>query len=195
MANRKHTSSSGDGNGALADPFDDMDDDELSELIGRVQDGQEPRSETEARKMARIRAVMAETALVERLLTERGERQMKRCPRCGTTKPVSDFYAHRTGKLAGKPNSYCKPCTASYTAAWAKTNVEANRSKSLRYLARKRTATRGARHSRPGAIRLAHKPHMNRPVVNGESLTIGVSGAHGAVLAQRLEGDADSPSA
>ncbi len=72
MTNGKHTSSCKDGNGALADPFDVLPDDVLGELIARVQDGREPRSELEAEQMARIKAVMAECAEIEHLLAERG---------------------------------------------------------------------------------------------------------------------------
>ena len=47
----------------------------------------------------------------------------KRCPRCGETKPLSEFWVHRTARYtpngtlhepAGRPHSYCKPCHNAY---------------------------------------------------------------------------------
>ena len=40
---------------------------------------------------------------------------MKRCPKCGETKPLADFY--RDGRAA-----YCKPCTKADVRRWQREN-------------------------------------------------------------------------
>lgn len=47
---------------------------------------------------------------------------MKTCTRCGTSKPLSEFYNSARGK-DGK-YSYCRPCVASRGAAYKKANPE-----------------------------------------------------------------------
>lgn len=37
--------------------------------------------------------------------------ETKRCPSCGESKQVDQFYRHLTGKLAGKTSAYCRSCT------------------------------------------------------------------------------------
>ena len=50
----------------------------------------------------------------------------KRCPRCGETKPLTEFWVHRTASYtpngtlhepAGRPTTYCKPCGNAYRTA------------------------------------------------------------------------------
>lgn len=36
----------------------------------------------------------------------------KLCPKCGIVKPYSEYHMHRTGRKAGKPQTYCKECDA-----------------------------------------------------------------------------------
>ncbi len=41
---------------------------------------------------------------------------MKRCTKCGKTKPLEEFRKDKSGK--GGVGSHCKPCDHAYTAAW-----------------------------------------------------------------------------
>jgi hypothetical protein len=43
----------------------------------------------------------------------------KYCPKCGQTKPIPEFGVRSNGR----PKGYCSPCTASYDASYAKTDV------------------------------------------------------------------------
>lgn len=36
----------------------------------------------------------------------------KLCPKCGLVKPYSEYHMHRSGRKAGKPQTYCKSCDA-----------------------------------------------------------------------------------
>lgn len=45
---------------------------------------------------------------------------MKRCPKCGETKPLSEFYALRAGWVG----PYCKPCTKADVQRWQRENPE-----------------------------------------------------------------------
>jgi 5-methylcytosine-specific restriction endonuclease McrA len=48
---------------------------------------------------------------------------MKRCSRCGETKPVAEFYTWTNGK----PRGMCKPCLLAYNTEWRERNPEALR--------------------------------------------------------------------
>jgi hypothetical protein len=49
-----------------------------------------------------------------------GMMETKRCPRCTETKPWSEFYLRKTGRDAGRPYAYCRPCHSAVTVAWNK---------------------------------------------------------------------------
>jgi len=42
------------------------------------------------------------------------ENSVKRCPKCGETKPLTDFI----GPRAAKPRVYCNPCNSQYVQEW-----------------------------------------------------------------------------
>lgn len=47
-------------------------------------------------------------------------RNAKRCPKCGGTKPLSEFYAMKTGGVG----AYCKPCTKADVHRWIRENPD-----------------------------------------------------------------------
>jgi hypothetical protein len=61
----------------------------------------------------------------ERLARKPDDAGTKVCRKCGQTKPLLDFYAHRTTK-DGRAN-YCRTCQTAATAAWQKANAEQTR--------------------------------------------------------------------
>jgi hypothetical protein len=70
---------------------------------------------------------------------------MKRCPRCGVDKPLTDFYVRRSGTRAGRPSAYCKRCTIEITIVRKQAHPEATRAAQRRYVKahpEKATATR-----------------------------------------------------
>jgi hypothetical protein len=54
---------------------------------------------------------------------------MKRCPKCGETKPVTAFYAN-LGANDGL-QTYCKPCMNEYTTTYQKARRARNRARHL----------------------------------------------------------------
>lgn len=48
---------------------------------------------------------------------------MKRCKRCGETKPLDQFYKNKTGRDGLRPE--CKPCSSAQKKAWYRQNREA----------------------------------------------------------------------
>jgi len=62
--------------------------------------------------------------------------QSKRCPRCGETKPRSEFYESPSAKDGC--SSYCRPCNIEYSAQRQRENPE----KAKKDLARYRAAHR-----------------------------------------------------
>lgn len=52
------------------------------------------------------------------------------CPRCGQTKPLSDFI----GPRAAKPRVYCNPCNTEYVKEWNKTHPERVRAARVAYI-------------------------------------------------------------
>jgi len=67
--------------------------------------------------------------LLERTMAE------KKCTKCGTTKPLSEFNLER-----GKPRAYCKTCHAALALAWARSNREKRRAIANAYTKRRREA-------------------------------------------------------
>lgn len=55
---------------------------------------------------------------------------MKRCGKCGVTKPLTEFYV---SKSKGKPHSYCRPCLSAYRKRWDRENPEEVRAIKRRY--------------------------------------------------------------
>jgi hypothetical protein len=45
--------------------------------------------------------------------------ETKVCPKCGKSKPLSEYHFFKTGRKAGKPQGYCKPCHAVMSREWS----------------------------------------------------------------------------
>jgi Recombination endonuclease VII len=56
----------------------------------------------------------------------------KLCPECGKTKPASEFYVRRSGKLAGQLASYCKSCWGKRQRRWRANNAVETKDMQLR---------------------------------------------------------------
>lgn len=63
---------------------------------------------------------------------------LKVCSKCGESKPLTEFYTHKSGREAGKPTAYCKAC---YRAR-SRTYYDANREARISYQAAHRDANR-----------------------------------------------------
>lgn len=48
----------------------------------------------------------------------------KHCKECDTTKPLSEFNTIKSGKYAGRPQPYCRPCSSLKAAKWTKEHPE-----------------------------------------------------------------------
>lgn len=100
---------------------------------------------------------------------------MKFCPRCRETKPLTEFYAHRTRGT----QAYCKPCSKAQVAEWTSRNPgsrrvtprtpEQRRKEKQRprvrtpeQLARKRATQRTYRIENPGKVRTWNKLRVHR---------------------------------
>lgn len=46
------------------------------------------------------------------------------CPRCGEKRSASEFTIRKSGKHAGRRNSYCKPCVRKASAKWRRENPD-----------------------------------------------------------------------
>lgn len=46
------------------------------------------------------------------------------CSRCQQTKTRDDFYYHKTGRDAGRRQSYCKVCSTAAAYAWQRNHPE-----------------------------------------------------------------------
>ncbi len=87
-----------------------------------------------------------------------GER-MKKCRRCGKTKPVDDFYSHRPSTRRGFwHDTHCKECAATDRSRRYWANPEkARKRERQRYATNPHKATtrrRELRHANPGAARV-----------------------------------------
>ena len=65
---------------------------------------------------------------------------MKRCPKCGETKPGSEFNKNRT--MADNLASYCRPCQHAYGQRYRTTNREKIREEKRRYYVTNREGLR-----------------------------------------------------
>ncbi len=54
----------------------------------------------------------------------RQTRQVRLCPQCHETKPLSEFYILKTGRKAGLTTGYCKDCSRFYGQAYYAANPE-----------------------------------------------------------------------
>lgn len=48
----------------------------------------------------------------------------KVCPECTEDKPLSEYNSRRTGRQAGQPEAYCRPCQSSRVRTWEQRNPE-----------------------------------------------------------------------
>ena len=106
-----------------------------------------------------------------------GEATLRRCPRCGELKALSEYHRNRAG-----PNgvfSYCKPCKIAYNSASVRKNMPAFMKRIRRYWetprgkAMRRTAVRNRRGKLPGPIastdiELLYDAHDRRCIYCGE---------------------------
>lgn len=89
---------------------------------------------------------MAEVTLYELLPRE------KTCPRCGVTKPASDFLNKKT-RLSG----YCIPCNKAYQREWYVANADAVKARSIQWSA----ANKEQKRKTDRAYRAANKEAVN----------------------------------
>lgn len=69
---------------------------------------------------------------------------MKRCPQCGETKPLDQFYR----RANGKPLTYCRPCYSVRSAAYHAANADHHRKLSSEWAKANRAKINAARNER-----------------------------------------------
>lgn len=69
---------------------------------------------------------------------------MKHCKRCDETKPLSDFYEHRTGRTRDGLLSWCKRCLIAAALAWNREHPDRHREQNRRSMARRAARARAA---------------------------------------------------
>lgn len=57
---------------------------------------------------------------------------MKRCPKCGADKPLSDYSIYKTGRRAGRPHSHCRACNSAESLQWHRNNPERAKQRAAR---------------------------------------------------------------
>jgi hypothetical protein len=77
----------------------------------------------------------------------------KRCPKCESIKPISEFWKDRSGERWKDTYAYCKSCSAANTRSWRSKNLErAKRYQREYYHARKAAGNPIPRRSKQNAL-------------------------------------------
>lgn len=63
---------------------------------------------------------------------------MKRCPKCETERPLTEFYVQKSGRRAGKPTSWCKVCAAVKSKAYYAVNADKAKAAHKRWVEKNR---------------------------------------------------------